>query len=225
MSTATTFTVIAPNGTYYVTVSAIVGGTQRGPSNQVGLVVGSAAAPVNLATTATASSFGVTWQHSTLVSQRTGYQLRVGTAPGLADQAALGLAASATSFDTSSVIAGVPFGRYYVTVVALPAGPPSTSAEVIATVGTSPVLTRTGSGFGTLNWVPSGSPASYRLQAGFSPGTTVIEIPLTGTSFPIPPSAAPGTYFVRVLAVYGFGNSLASNELTVTLSTTDEREK
>jgi hypothetical protein len=135
------------------------------------------------------------------------------------------LPSTATSFDTSSVIASVPFGRYYVTVEALPSGGASRAPEVVAAVGTPPVLTRSGPGLGTLTWTASGVPTSFRLEVGFAPGTTAFELPLSGTSFAIPAGAAPGTYFVRVAAVYALGNSLASNEIAIVIPSLTDAER
>jgi hypothetical protein len=40
---------------------------------------------------------------------------------------------------------------------------------------------------------------------------------MTGSSFTIPAGTAPGTYYLRLVAVYSLGNSLASNEVTLTV--------
>jgi 5-hydroxyisourate hydrolase-like protein (transthyretin family) len=61
-----------------------------------------------------------------------------------------------------------------------------------------------------------GAPTSYLLEAGGSPGTTFITLPIpgTGTTFSVP-GVPPGTYFVRVRGVNGGGTGPASNEVTL----------
>jgi hypothetical protein len=59
-----------------------------------------------------------------------------------------------------------------------------------------------------------GAPTSYLLEAGGSPGTTFITLPIpgTGTSYSVP-GVPPGTYYVRLRAVNAFGTGPASNEV------------
>ena len=71
----------------------------------------------------------------------------------------------------------------------------------------------------TFTWTPpsltnAGAPQSYLLEAGFSPNTTAITLPIpgTGTTFAVP-GVPPGTYYVRVKAVNAHGTSTASNEV------------
>lgn len=61
-----------------------------------------------------------------------------------------------------------------------------------------------------------GAPTSYVLEAGGSPGTTFITLPMpgTGTTFSVP-GVPPGTYFVRVRGVNAAGTGAASNEVTL----------
>ncbi len=55
---------------------------------------------------------------------------------------------------------------------------------------------------------------SYVIEAGVSPGTTVVTLPTTATSQAVP-GVPPGTYFVRVRGVNSFGTGAASNEIVV----------
>jgi hypothetical protein len=61
-----------------------------------------------------------------------------------------------------------------------------------------------------------GVPTSYLLEAGLSPGTTFVTLPMpgTGTTFSVPGVPA-GTYFVRVRGVNAGGTGPASNEVTL----------
>jgi 5-hydroxyisourate hydrolase-like protein (transthyretin family) len=64
----------------------------------------------------------------------------------------------------------------------------------------------------------AGAPTSYLLEAGLSPGTTFITLPITGTgtTFSVP-GVPPGTYFVRIRAVNATGTGPASNEVTLSV--------
>jgi 5-hydroxyisourate hydrolase-like protein (transthyretin family) len=59
-----------------------------------------------------------------------------------------------------------------------------------------------------------GVPTSYLLEAGFSPNTTAVTLPIpgTGTTFAVP-GVPPGRYFVRVKGVNAHGTGAASNEV------------
>lgn len=77
----------------------------------------------------------------------------------------------------------------------------------------------TSGGTGQFTWTaPSlfsaAAPTSYLLEAGGSPGTTFITLPVpgTGTSFSVP-GVPPGTYYVRLRAVNASGAGPASNEV------------
>jgi hypothetical protein len=70
-----------------------------------------------------------------------------------------------------------------------------------------------------LTWNASANnPAYYVLRAGYSPGQTAIEVPLSPASTTFSASAAAGTYYARIVAVNAEGESLASNEITVVLT-------
>lgn len=73
--------------------------------------------------------------------------------------------------------------------------------------------------FVTLAWGASANqPTQYILQAGFAPGQTAIQVPLSGSTTTFSASAAAGTYYVRVVAVNAEGISAASNEVVVVLT-------
>ena len=71
----------------------------------------------------------------------------------------------------------------------------------------------------SLNWSPSsgGQPLSYVLEAGLSPGATIVAIPATEPSY-LALGVAPGTYYVRVKAVNAFGISPPSEEVEVVVT-------
>jgi hypothetical protein len=70
----------------------------------------------------------------------------------------------------------------------------------------------------TLNWDPPAggcAPATYVVQAGSAAGLADLATYAVGATTTLAVSAPPGAYFVRVIAFNAFGNSVASNELTV----------
>jgi hypothetical protein len=72
-----------------------------------------------------------------------------------------------------------------------------------------------------LTWNPSAnSPTHYILRAGYAPGQTAIEVPLSAATTSFSASAAAGTYYARLVAVNAEGESLASEEITVVLTNT-----
>ena len=70
-----------------------------------------------------------------------------------------------------------------------------------------------------LSWTASAnSPTSYVIQAGFAPGQTAVQVPVSASVTSLGASAGPGTYYVRVIAVNNEGSSPPSNEVVVTLT-------
>lgn len=68
----------------------------------------------------------------------------------------------------------------------------------------------------TLTWTASSGATGYRLEAGFSAGTSNAANLVIGTTPSYVATQVPaGTYFVRVRAIDGSGESAASNEVTV----------
>jgi predicted phage tail protein len=136
--------------------------------------------------------------------------------------------------NTMLVVSNVPNGIYYVHVRAVNAdGSSAASNEVIVVVPsggscTSPPnaptnLTSTVFGtFVTLNWTaPGGACAAtgYAVQVGSAPGLSDIAVINLGATTTLSATAPPGTYYVRVVALNGFGGSVASNEIVVTVTT------
>jgi hypothetical protein len=72
-----------------------------------------------------------------------------------------------------------------------------------------------------LTWGAAGNgPTQYILRAGYAPGQTAIEVPLSAASTTFSASADAGTYYARIVAVNAEGESLPSNEITVVLTNT-----
>jgi 5-hydroxyisourate hydrolase-like protein (transthyretin family) len=64
----------------------------------------------------------------------------------------------------------------------------------------------------------TGVPASYVIDAGVTPGGTIVSLPAgSGTSFTVP-GVPNGTFYVRVRAVNASGSGPASNEVTLMIA-------
>jgi len=89
--------------------------------------------------------------------------------------------------------------------------PPGAPRELRATVGGYNV---------SLSWSPPYSGASatgYVIEAGLTPGTTIVSLASTTTSY-VASGVAPGRYYVRVRAVNAYGTGPASEEREVVVS-------
>ena len=216
LGTATSIAFDVPEAVYYFRLRAV---NLRGPgalTAELAVVVGNGGgvfpgAPQNLAATTSGGLLSLTWTPPSSVSSLTGYVLRVGSAPGLADVATMGLPPPARF---AAALAAIPAGVYYIRVhgqSAFGEGPPS--AEVAVTI-TQPGLPgppgmpqqTVHGGVLTLSWTtPSAGPAptAYLLRAGTAPGLSdVAVVPVDGSGSVVVPSGslAAGTYFVRVSA-------------------------
>jgi hypothetical protein len=175
--------------------------------------------PVGLGSTVSGSTVTIAWSAPSSGGMPTGYQLQAGSALGLANIAAI------TVSGTALVVPGVPNGAYYVRVVAgNAAGVSAPTADHLIRVGPAPpgaprTLTATGGAGGTvaIAWQPpssGGTPSSYLLLAGHTPGAATYQIPVNGTGLAASGIAA-ATYYVRVVAVNAAGISAASNEVAL----------
>jgi hypothetical protein len=173
--------------------------------------------PTGLAATIAGSTVSIRWNAPAGGTVPQGYQLFAGTAPGRSD------VGYATTTGTSLVVPGVPNGIYYIRVVAHGGGGSSApTPDFTVNVGVNPpetpvnVMGATGvGGHVHITWQPSptgSAPSGYRVLAGYAPGTTLFDIPvsqpvLAGAGVPA------GRYFVRIVAVNGAGVSPVSTEL------------
>lgn len=185
--------------------------------------------PQSLAAVVNGNTVTLTWLAPATGDMPTSYLVEASLSPGGP------LIASFPTTSTSLVVGSVPNGVYYARVRALNAdGSSAPSNEVIVVVpngGTcqGPPLAPTNlvaSVFGTfvtLTWAApiGGCPAvGYAVQAGSAPGLSDITVINVGNVTTLNASAPPATYYVRVVALNGFGGSLASNEIVVTVTTT-----
>ena len=247
-STAVTLTVDGvPAGSYFVRVRAKNGAGSGGASNEVIVTVAGGACttapgtPTSLAATVNGTSVSLSWNAATAGCTPTGYVLEAGSASGLSNLANFNTGTTATGFSARDI----GMGTYFVRVRAANAGGSSSaSSEISFTIGSStptpaptpapapapgpctlpsapPGLSTTTSGTTvTLSWgAPSGTPTSYIVEVGTSPGASNISSAATGsTATSLSSTLPPGTYFARVRATNACSTGIASNEVSFTIS-------
>jgi hypothetical protein len=180
------------------------------------------------ALTAKVSGSTVTMTWSAASGPVSSYVLEAGMSPGATDAAVMNTGNTMTSL----VVTDVPAGVYYVRLRAAngDGGRSTPSSEITVVVGgasacsarpqpptglraTSQRLTA------TLDWTAPASgcaPTHYVLVAGSAAGlSNLANAAVAGRT--LTAGAAPGTYYVRVMAVNAFGVSAPSNEIAVTL--------
>ncbi len=223
-STTSTSVGGVPVGTYYLRVRAqnAIGTSPATPERSV--TVG-ACTPPNRPGTLTGSAadtlVNLGWSApSTGVTQ--GYQLAVGTAPGLANLGAQNYPASVTALSGPA-----PYGTYYVRVLATNVcgvSPPSNEITLVVQACASAPQAPTGLAiakngtFLTITWnAPAGTPPTgYTLVVGSAPGLSDLAVLPTGnTSTRLAGNAPAGSYYVRVIAQNACGMSGPSNEFFV----------
>lgn len=159
------------------------------------------------------------WTPSPTGPAATSYTLFAGSAPGLANLAAIPMQ-RATSFTATA-----PTGLYYLTVVARNGyGVSPASNEVPVQLGclAPPPAPGTltflkGGSTVALRWGSALSASSYAIEAGQAPGSANLgAIPVRNTTTFTTPAPL-GTYYVRVRAVNRCGVSGPSNEVAITL--------
>lgn len=178
-------------------------------------------APRNLTAVVARDVVVLTWQAPTTATteQVSGYLIEAGFSPGET------LGTLALGNVLTHTITGAPSGVFYVRLRAQTAAglsPPSNEVQ-LATGQSAPPLapqallaTVQGTTI-SLRWTenPIGPAITgYYLQAGTAPGLAdlgALPLPPTARTFAV--NAAPGTYFVRVVAVNAAGASVASNEV------------
>ena len=183
--------------------------------------------PQSLAAAVNGNTVTLSWVAPSTGAVPTSYVIDVSLSPSGPVAAAFSIA------NTSVSVTNVPNGIYYARVRAVNAdGSSAASNEVIVVVpgggpctsAPNPPTNLTGAVFGqvvTLNWTaPAGvCPATgYAVQVGSAPGLTDLAVINLGASTTLSASAPTGVYYVRVVALNGFGGSAASNEVVITVT-------
>ncbi|MCC6991180.1 MAG: fibronectin type III domain-containing protein [Acidobacteria bacterium] len=227
------------NGIYYLRVRAVDASGPGPVSNEVQVIVGSAALcpsePRAFAVSAQSGSTAtLTWQ-TPLTGTVASYVIQAGTAPGAADIGTVDLGTNSLGLTVPGIAPGTYSLRLYARspTCAAPSFTGPASNEVVLTVGAvslgAPVLNNNlpvqSSGPNvTLSWTAptSGVPVGYLVEAAATAGGPVVGTLATGstqTSLVIP-GVPPGTYFIRVRAVGAAGPGPASNEVALTVGAT-----
>ncbi len=221
----TSFSIQAPQGSYYLRVLARNGNGVSAPSNVVGIVVQSVVAPPPPPTGLSVSVNGssVTFSAQLPNVPLTGLLLVAGASPGAA-QAVLPLAVSG-----QNTVNNVPPGVYYGRLVALNAGgqsAPSNEVQIVVNAVTCsapavPTLSAQVNGVGVvLSWSAVPGAVGYRLTAATSPGGApfLSQTLSAATTAVANPNTPAGTYYVRVTAGNACGLQSTSAETTVTVT-------
>lgn len=223
-STTSTSVGGVPAGTYYLRVRA-QNAIGTSPATPERLVTVGACTPPNRPGTLTGSSadtlVNLAWSApSTGVTQ--GYQLAVGTGPGLANLGTQNYPATVTALSGP-----VPYGTYSVRVFATNVcgvSPPSNEITLVVQACASAPQTPTGlviaknGTFLTITWnAPAGTPPTgYTLAVGSASGLSDLAVLPTGNaSLSLSGNAPAGRYYVRVIAQNACGMSGPSNEFFV----------
>jgi len=225
MGPLTSFSIDAPQGTYYLRVLARNASGVSAPSNVVGVSVQSTVTPppppTGLSVSVNGSSVTFTAQLPNV--PLTGLLLVAGAAPGAA-QAVIPLAVSG-----QNTVPNVPPGVYYGRLVAVNAGgqsAPSNEVQIVVSAVTCtapavPALSAQVNGVGVvLSWSAVSGAVGYQLTASMTPGGAPIlsqNIP-AGTTAVANPNTPPGTYYVKVAAANACGLRSTSAETTVTVT-------
>lgn len=215
-----------PNGTYFVRVRGMNGATGGPASNEVRVVIGpcgtAPAAPTGLVGSAANGVITLSWTPPATGCPPTGYLVRAGTAPGLADIGVVPVGA------VTSVAAAVPPRTYHVAVLAQnAAGVSAPSNQVQITVANTCTVPAAPANFiatsaldvVTLTWQPPpGAVTRYRLEIGsVSGGSDRGVAPIVGPALQAA-GVQRGTYYLRVRAENACGIGPASAERVLTVS-------
>ena len=220
----TTFSITAPQGTYYLQVRARNAQGLSAPSNVVAVTVTSSQLPPAPPTNMQAAVAGNTVTFSaTPPAGASGLLLAAGVVPGQS------LAVLPVPMSGQVSVPNVPPGTYYARMHAVNAGGTSApSNEVPVTVSavcTPPsapaVTTQVAGSTVAISWTAVAGATAYRLEAAYSAGgPAALAQPLsaaqTSVAYPGVPS---GTYYVRVVALNGCGQA-ASADATVVVAPT-----
>ena len=179
--------------------------------------------PSGLVASASGSLVTLAWNAPASGGAASAYIIEAGSSAGLANLANFSTGTAATTFSAS-----VAAGTYVVRVKATNAGgtsPASNEATLVVGGCTAAPAAPTGlnlvsnsGGTVVLSWVAaSGSPSTYLVEAGSSPGlSNLANSDLGGTSISFTANGVPrGTYYVRVRARNACGTSAATSDLAV----------
>jgi hypothetical protein len=214
-----------PPGRYFLRVRALNAFGSSPASPEIAVVFGNVSCgtvpmPVTAIATISGSSVTVDWPDA--VGANGTYTLAAGTGPGLSNIATLGTGA------TRQLVTNAPAGVYYVRVVADSAcGQGAPGPDTVVAVGgalplSSPAIGAQVAGSTvTITWAAVPGAVGYQLEAGSGPLLSNLVTSTTASPSVVANGVPPGTYYVRVRALFagiirpGFVTSTVSNELVV----------
>lgn len=193
-------------------------------AGRIGAAVVSSA-PIGLTATANGSTVTLTWTAPASGDAPTSYSVEAGSAPGLSNLADFNTGSRAASLTAP----GVPNGTYFVRVRAVNAsGVSLPSNEVTLVVGASGacagpprglLVTSQSAGTISLAWSAptTGSPTSYVIRAGSSPGlSNLADFDTNSAALSFVATGVPaGSYYARLYSRSDCGLSSPSNEALV----------
>ncbi len=215
---------VVPVGAYFARVRAVHPSGISGPSNEGSAQVTTSAVcvsappvPANYVARAGGLTAGLSWLPS---AAATAYVLEVGSRAGASDLLVTNLG------NVTSLVGTAPAGNYFTRLRAVNAcggSAPTADAPLVlacapdAVVPTGLTVSVSG-GVATFAWQAPLGATGYRLRVGTAPGVTnVLDADIgTATSLAVPlAGAAPGVYYVRIVATSVCGVGSPSNEVTV----------
>ncbi len=213
-----------PAGRYFLRIVPSAGGVDGPASQEFAFSTGAS----GCATVPVAPSLSVAGVPPVLQwtppagSTPTGYDLRVGLAPGTLDALRLALPESTTAFAT----AGAPPGTYYVAVASVNGCGVSVLSNEVAVFVPAPgaptpptnLSAHVSGATVTLSWTPPASSVTgYVLEVGSATGLANLVAGLSLGAAPslVAPNVPAGTYYVRVRAVNGALISAFSGDVIV----------
>ena len=207
-----------PAGRYFLRVRALNAFGSSPGVTEIAVVFGNVSCgtvpiPVTAGATVSGSTVTVTWPDAVGASGT--YALAAGGGPALSNIGTFGTGA------TRQLVADAPAGVYYTRVLAdSPCGQSAAGPDTVIAVGgaqplPSPLASAQVSGDTvTITWAAVPGAAGYRLEAGSGPLLANIVITNTTSTSLAANTVPPGTYYVRVHALFG-GGTAVSNELVV----------
>jgi len=221
---ATSYSVVnVPPGTFFIRLRAVGAAGPSAPSNEVTLTypvpLPPPAAPRPPMVSVSGNTATIVWTQGA-GSVPTHYLIHAGSTSGATDLGIFNVGPG-----TRVAVALGP-GHYFIRIVAANAfGQSPPSDEASWTIGGppgppgTPTATLNGSHV-TVAWTApqsGGAPTYYLIEAGSTSGATDIGIFNVGAARSVAAAIAPGSYFVRIVAVNSLGQSAASGETTFTL--------
>ena len=214
----------APAGRFFIRVRGVNASGAGLASADVPLVIGAGGAlpapPRSVQAWMAGSRLIMTWGDPAAGGVPTHFVVEAGTAAGVANIATIPVASRAFTYDP------VPAGFYFLRVRAANAtgvSAPSNEVMVVAGGAGSPPAAPVQVGAAangstvTLTWTaPAGAVEGYLIEAGSATGLSNLAVvpigPQTTVGFEGIP---PGTYYVRLRAVNGYGRSVVSEEMVI----------